>query len=93
MKKNNRQPLDELQLERVVEMALEERNPFDAIKIEFNLSENQVVEILKKRISKERFETWRKLNSGKKPKLPKPSFDDDLDDEIGGKYYIPKGKI
>lgn len=93
MKKNKRQPLDELQMERVVEMALEEKNPFDALKNEFKLSESEVVEILRKRLPKDRFEIWRKLNAGKKPKPAKPMFDEDIDDELGSKYYIPKGKI
>lgn len=93
MRKSKRLQLDESQLTRVVEMALEERNPFQVIKVEFGISENEVIDILKKRLPKERFEDWRKLVTAKKPKLTKPNNINDLDDDLDGKYYIPKNKI
>jgi uncharacterized protein (TIGR03643 family) len=93
MRKSKRLQLDESQLTRIVEMALEERNPFQVIKVEFGISENEVIDILKKRLPKERFEDWRKLVTAKKPKLTKPNNIDDLDDDLDGKYYIPKNKI
>ncbi len=93
MRKSKRLQLDETQLTRVVEMALEERNPFQVIKVEFGISENEVIDILKKRLPKERFEDWRKLSTAKKPKLTKPNNIDDFDEDLDGKYYIPKNKI
>ncbi|MBU2526013.1 MAG: TIGR03643 family protein [Bacteroidetes bacterium] len=92
MRKSKQVSLDPQQLERVVEMALEEKNPFDILKSTFNLSENEVIDILKKHLSKDKFDAWKKLTATKKPK-PKPILPDDFDEEIGGKYYIPKGKI
>lgn len=93
MRKSKKLQLDEPQLARVVEMALEERNPFQVIKVEFGISENEVIDILKKRLPKERFEDWRKLATAKKPKPTKPNSIDDFDDDLEGKYYIPKNKI
>ncbi|MGG7036934.1 MAG: TIGR03643 family protein [Flavobacterium sp.] len=86
MKKSKRVELDNEQLERVVSMAQEERKPFEAIKAEFGLTENEVTELMRKRLSKDNFELWKKKAAGSKPK-PKPVIDD-FDDELDSKYYI-----
>jgi uncharacterized protein (TIGR03643 family) len=88
MKKSKRVELDNEQLERVVSMAQEERKPFEVIKAEFGISENEVTEIMRKRMSKDKFELWRKKVSTNKPKL-KPMKDDIDDvDDLDSKYYI-----
>jgi uncharacterized protein (TIGR03643 family) len=86
MKKSKRAALDNEQLERVISMAQEERKPFEVIKAEFGLSENEVTEIMRKRFPKEKFELWKKKATASKPK-PKPILDDVLD-ELDSKYYI-----
>lgn len=91
MKKSNRTELDSEQLERLVSMALEERKPFEVIKEEFGIPEKDVVEIMRKRLTKDKFELWRQKSSASKPK-PKPLVIDDFDDELDGKYYM-KNKI
>ena len=93
MRKSKRLQLDESLLTRVVEMALEEKNPFQTLKIEFGISENEVIDILRKKLPKDRFDEWRKSVSTKKPKLTKPTNIDDFDENLNGKYYIPKNKI
>jgi uncharacterized protein (TIGR03643 family) len=91
MKKSNRLELDNEQTERLVSMALEERKPFEVIKEEFGVAEKEVIEIMRKRLAKDRFELWRQKASASKPK-PKPITIDDFDDELDGKYYM-KNKI
>ncbi|HLA55009.1 MAG TPA: TIGR03643 family protein [Flavobacterium sp.] len=91
MKKSNRLELDNEQIERLVSMALEERKPFEVIKEEFGVPEKEVIEIMRKRLTKDRFELWRQKASASKPK-PKPMAIDDFDDELDGKYYM-KNKI
>ena len=86
MKKSKRVELDNEQLERVVSMAQEERKPFEVLKAEFGISENEVTELMRKRLSKDNFELWRKKATASKPK-PKPMVDD-FDDDLEGKYYI-----
>ena len=91
MKKNNRLQLDAEQTERLVTMALEERKAFEMIKEEFGVLEKDVIEIMRKRLNKEKFDLWRQKASAAKPK-PKPIVIDDFEDELNGKYYI-KNKI
>lgn len=87
MKKSSRPALTHDQVERLVTMALEERKPFEVIKAEFGLPEKEVIEIMRKRLTKDRFELWRQKASASKPK-PKPMAIDDFDEELDGKYYI-----
>lgn len=90
MRKGSRITLDNDRIERLVTMALEERKPFEVIKAEFGVPEKDVIEIMRKRLSKDRFELWRQKASASKPK-PKPAVIDDFDD-LDGKYYM-KNKI
>ena len=68
-------------------MAQEEKKPFEVIKEEFGITENEVTEIMKKKLSKDNFELWKKKATAAKPK-PKPIKIDDFDDDLDGKYYI-----
>ncbi len=86
MKKSKLADFDNEQIERVVSMAQEERKPFEVIKEEFGLTENEVTELMRKRLSKDNFELWKKKAAGSKPK-PRPIIDD-FDDDLEGKYYI-----
>ncbi|MBF0695103.1 MAG: TIGR03643 family protein [Flavobacterium sp.] len=86
MRKSNRVALDNEQLERLVSMAQEERKPFEVIKEEFGIPEKDVIEIMRKILTKPKFELWRQKASASKPK-PKPMVIDDFD-ELDGKYYI-----
>jgi uncharacterized protein (TIGR03643 family) len=85
MRKSKIADLEPESLERLISMAQEERKPFEAIKEEFGISENEVTELIRKKLSKEKFELWKKKVTASKPK-PKPVNDelDDLDD----KYYM-----
>jgi uncharacterized protein (TIGR03643 family) len=85
MRKSKIADLDPENLERLISMAQEERKPFEAIKEEFGISENEVTELIRKKLSKDKFELWKKKVTASKPK-PKPVNDelDDLDD----KYYM-----
>ena len=91
MKKSKRTDLNWEQTERLVTLALEERNPFEIIKKELSLSEKEVLEIMKKRLTADKFELWKKKAMAGKPK-PKPPKIDDFDEDLDGKYYI-KNKI
>ncbi|WP_306353509.1 DUF2805 domain-containing protein [Flavobacterium sp. '19STA2R22 D10 B1'] len=87
MKKSKHIELDNEKLERIVNMALEEKRPFEVIKNEFGLAEKEVTEIMKKKLTTDNFELWKKKTAAKKPK-PKPMSIDDFDEELDGKYYI-----
>ena len=52
-------------LNRIIEMAWEDRTPFEAIKFQFNLSESEVIAIMRRELKRSSFNLWRKrVNSG-----------------------------
>lgn len=52
-------------LSRIIEMAWEDRTPFDAIKQSFGLSEQEVKALLKRSLSKSSYILWRKRVNGR----------------------------
>ncbi|WP_026704173.1 DUF2805 domain-containing protein [Flavobacterium soli] len=87
MKKSKRIDLTWEQNEKLITLALEEKNPFEIIKKEFGFAEKEVIEIMKKKLTADKFELWKKKAMASKPK-PKPPKIDDFDDDLDGKYYI-----
>ncbi|MFN8275581.1 MAG: DUF2805 domain-containing protein [Flavobacteriaceae bacterium] len=85
--KKSRRELTREENERLISLALEERNPFEVIKKELGIDEKEVLEIMKKRMPTDQYEAWKKKANAAKPK-PKPVRIDDFDDELDGKYYI-----
>lgn len=80
--------MDNETLERVVTMAQEEKKPFEVLKEEFGISENDVTELMRKKLSKDNFELWKKKVTASKPK-PKPlKFNEIEDDELDSRYYF-----
>ena len=51
--------LNEVQIDRIIEMAWEDRTPFDAIKFQFNLSEADVKALMKKELKFSSYKLWR----------------------------------
>ena len=49
-------------------MAWEDRTPFDAIKSQFNLSNDEVVKIMRNNLKEKSFNLWRKRVRGRKTK-------------------------
>lgn len=64
-------------IDRIIEMAWEDRTPFEAIKAQFNLAEAEVIAIMRKNLKRSSFERWRKrVNTGVSTKhLKKRSAD------------------
>ena len=58
--------LDEIS--RVIEMAWEDRTPFEAINWTFGLTEPQVIELMRSEMTLSSFKMWRKRVSGRKTK-------------------------
>ena len=55
-------------IDRIIEMAWEDRTPFDAIELQFRLKENGVRKIMRAHLKKSSFELWRKRVKGRKTK-------------------------
>jgi uncharacterized protein (TIGR03643 family) len=58
----------EEEIDRIIEMAWEDRTPFEAITIQFGLSEAQVIALMRKELKRGSFELWRKRVSGRSTK-------------------------
>ena len=55
----------EVELDRIIEMAWEDRTPFEAILFQFNLAEKDVIKIMRANLKESSFKRWRKrVNSG-----------------------------
>ncbi len=61
-------PLTESDYSRILEMAWEDRTPFEAIKIEFGLTEGQTVQVMRCLLKPSAFKRWRGRVSGRKTK-------------------------
>ncbi|HLP63659.1 TIGR03643 family protein [Flavobacterium sp.] len=51
--------LNEVQIDRIIEMAWEDRTPFDAIKFQFGLSESDVKALMKRELKFNSYKLWR----------------------------------
>jgi len=51
--------LSEIQIDRIIEMAWEDRTPFDAIKFQFGLAEADVKALMKKELKFSSYKLWR----------------------------------
>ena len=56
------------QLSRIVEMAWEDRTPFEAIKANFGLGESAVISIMRSEVKPRSFRVWRERVGGRKTK-------------------------
>ncbi|MBT8316484.1 MAG: TIGR03643 family protein [Lutibacter sp.] len=57
--------LTERQLDRIIEMAWEDRTPFEAITFQFGLAEKEVIKLMRGNLKESSFKLWRKrVNSG-----------------------------
>ncbi len=65
MKSLKSKVLSEAEQDRVIEMAWEDRTPFEAIKAQFGLSEAETIALMRKTLKRSSFNLWRKrVNSG-----------------------------
>ena len=55
----------EVELDRIIEMAWEDRTPFEAILFQFKLAEKDVIKLMRATLKESSFKRWRKrVNSG-----------------------------
>ncbi|MBD1867048.1 TIGR03643 family protein [Oculatella sp. FACHB-28] len=60
--------LDSETIDRIIEMAWEDRTPFEAIEYQFGLSEKEVIALMRQKMKASSFRMWRKRVSGRKTK-------------------------
>jgi uncharacterized protein (TIGR03643 family) len=57
--------MERIDIDRVIEMAWEDRTPFEAITIQFGLSEAETIKLMRSELKRNSFNLWRKrVNSG-----------------------------
>lgn len=68
MAKSKFDKFNERSIDRIVEMAWEDRTPFDAIEAQFGLAEPDVIKLMQKEMKPQSFKMWRKRVSGRSTK-------------------------
>tara|TARA_B100001057_G_scaffold163230_1_gene163892 strand:- start:1652 stop:1891 length:240 start_codon:yes stop_codon:yes gene_type:complete len=59
---------NKIDINRIIEMAWEDRTTFDSIKDQFGLKEKEVIKIMRNNMKRSSFKMWRKRVSGRKTK-------------------------
>ena len=67
-KLNNKAQLEPSNIDRVIQMAWEDRTSFDAIERQFGLNESAVIRLMRASIKASSFKIWRARVSGRKTK-------------------------
>ncbi|MEL7226623.1 MAG: TIGR03643 family protein [Cyanobacteria bacterium P01_D01_bin.36] len=70
-KKFDPKDLDTATIDRVLEMAWEDRTPFGAIEVQFGLKEQEVIEVMRRYMKRSSFKMWRKRVTARKTKHAK----------------------
>jgi uncharacterized protein (TIGR03643 family) len=60
--------MNQQDIDRIIEMAWEDRTPFEAIQMQFGLAEKEVIELMRREMKSSSFKMWRKRVSGRKTK-------------------------
>jgi len=61
----------ERELDRIIEMAWEDRTPFEAITFQFGISEQETIAIMRRQMKPRSFRMWRKRVQGRATKHAK----------------------
>ena len=56
------------QVDRIIEMSWEDRTPFDAIKLQFGIKEEEVIRLMRREMKPSSFKMWRARVQGRKTK-------------------------
>lgn len=69
--------MDQSKIDRIIEMAWEDRTPFEAIYYQFGLTEANVIKLMRTELKRSSFNLWRKrVNSGVSQKHLKKRSED-----------------
>ncbi|MCC5921260.1 MAG: TIGR03643 family protein [Cyclobacteriaceae bacterium] len=69
--------LEDYEIDRIVEMAWEDRTPFDAIETQFGVTEKEVIKIMQNEMKPSSFRMWRARVQGRSTKhVKKREFDE-----------------
>ncbi len=82
--------LDAADISRIIEMAWEDRTPFEAIENQFGLNESGVIDLMRQHMKPSSFRMWRKRMAGRVTKHAalRPSEMNDVNRQ-GANHRIP----
>ena len=60
--------MENIDIDRIIEICWEDRTPFEAIKYQFGLKEEDAIKLMRKNLKSKSFKVWRKRVSGRKTK-------------------------
>ena len=66
----------EVELDRIIEMAWEDRTPFEAITFQFGISEQETIELMRREMKPSSFRMWRARVQGRSTKHEKLRTDE-----------------
>ena len=68
MKRSPTELLSPSEIDRIIQMAWEDRTSFDAVRLQFGLTPGQVIELMRGQLSESSFRLWRTRTTGRKTK-------------------------
>ena len=66
------------EMDRIIEMAWEDRTPFEAIHHQFGLKEEEVIRLMRRELKEKSFKRWRRRVQGRQTKHSKLRSEDTL---------------
>ena len=75
MEKNIKRVFTEIEIDRIIEMAWEDRTTFDAITVQFGISEKETIDLMRREMKLSSFKMWRKRVQGRATKHAKLRVD------------------
>tara|TARA_B100001287_G_scaffold44868_1_gene33960 strand:+ start:104 stop:397 length:294 start_codon:yes stop_codon:yes gene_type:complete len=81
------------QLDRIIEMAWEDRTSFDAIEKQFGIVEKDVIKLMRRELKEKSFKMWRKRVQGRSTKHSRMSSTDKLRFKSNSQRQITLNKI
>jgi uncharacterized protein (TIGR03643 family) len=64
----DKQQITRVDIDRIIEMAWEDRTPFEAIVLQFGILEKEVIELMRSQLTTSSFRRWRKRTNGRATK-------------------------
>jgi len=71
MNVSSKKDFTDIEIDRIIEMAWEDRTPFEAIKFQFGISEQETIEIMRREMKPSSFKLWRERVQGRSTKHAK----------------------
>lgn len=90
---NYKEKFTDREIDRIIEMAWEDRTPFGAIEFQFGVKEADVIKIMRLEMKASSFRMWRKRVQGRKTKHRKLRNDDVNNFRSSRQRHISGNKI